>query len=205
MHSPAEKPPVFTILPVTPPRWPDLELLFGPRGACGGCWCMFWRQTRSEYEKMKGESNRLQLKSLVDGGEIPGLIAYATAGPEASATQPVGWISVGPRQAFSALQRSRLLKPVDDLPAWSIVCFFVNRHYRRHGLTAHLVQAAVQYAASQGARIVEGYPVDPAQGKYPDTFAYTGLPGPFLKAGFVEVARRSQTRPVLRYYVGGGP
>ncbi len=198
----ADQPLAFQVLPLTPDRWTDLEALFGPRGACGGCWCMYWRQTRSEYERFKGEANRLALQVLVKSGEIPGLIAYAQSSAEAAPPLPVGWISVGPRAAFSTLQRSRILKPVDDRSVWSIVCFFIKKRFRRQGLTAQLIRAALLYAGSHGAQIVEAYPVEPRTGIVPDVFAYTGFPGPFIKSGFIEVARRSETRPVMRYFFG---
>lgn len=191
------------IHPLTPEHWNDLERLFGPRGACGGCWCMFWRQTRSEFEKSKGEVNHLALRDLVHKGETPGLIACLETGSAPTKVQPVGWIAVAPRTCFSALQRSRVLKPVDDQPVWSIVCFFVDKKFRRRGLTLLLIQAAVDHATAQGARIVEAYPIEPRSSKYADVFAYTGLVGPFLRAGFIEVARRSESRPIMRYYTGG--
>ncbi len=105
----ADQPLTFQVLPVTLDRWADLEALFGPRGACGGCWCMYWRQTRSEYERFKGEGNRLSLQALVKSGEIPGLIAYAQSSTEAAPHLPVGWISVGPRA--SLLHPSALSHP----------------------------------------------------------------------------------------------
>jgi GNAT superfamily N-acetyltransferase len=177
--------------PATPDLWPDLETLFGPRGACGGCWCMYWRLKRSDYEIQKGEPNRLSLKAVIDSGEVPGLIAYAGA-------TPVGWVSVGPRQAFPTLQRSRILKPVDATPVWSVVCFFVARDYRRKGVTVELLKAAREYARQNGARVVEGYPVEPKEGRAPDVFVFTGLASAFRQAGFEEVLRRSDTRPIMR-------
>jgi GNAT superfamily N-acetyltransferase len=178
--------------PVTPHRWADLETLFGPRGACGGCWCMYWRLKRSEFEQLKGEGNRQLLKSIVESGEVPGLLAYHNG-------KPVGWVSIEPRPAFSALERSRILKPVDEQPVWSVVCFFVAKGYRRKGLTVALLKAAAEYARQQGAAIVEGYPVEPKVAKAPDPFVYTGLASAFRQAGFQEVARRSETRPIMRY------
>ena len=179
----------------TPDRWADLELLFGPKGACAGCWCMYWRLKRSEFELLKGEGNRQMLKGMLDSGETPGILAY-------SADEPVGWCAVAPRQEFSTLARSRILKPVDDQPVWSIVCFFVARRYRRQGVTVRLLGAAVGFARQNSARIVEGYPTDPRPGSAsPDPFVYTGLVSAFKKAGFVEVARRSETRPIMRYLI----
>lgn len=180
--------------PVTSERWQDLEALFGPRGACGGCWCMYWRLKRSEFEQLSGEGNRAMLKAIVESGEIPGILAYSQG-------QPVGWCSVAPRQNFSALERSRILKPVDDQPVWSVVCFFTTKKYRRQGVTVSLLQAAVDYARRGGAKIVEGYPVDTRGNSSPDAFVYTGLASAFQKAGFVEVLRRSETRPIMRYAI----
>lgn len=180
--------------PVTSSLWPDLETLFGPRGACAGCWCMYWRLKRSDYEAQKGEPNRLSLKALIDSGEVPGLIAF-------SGDRPAGWICIEPRSAFPALERSRILKPVDDLPVWSVVCFFVAKEFRRKGVTVELLKAAVEYARQQGAQVVEGYPVEPNEGKAPDVFVYTGLASAFQQAGFAEVLRRSDTRPIMRYFM----
>ncbi|OGO26981.1 MAG: hypothetical protein A2Z16_09695 [Chloroflexi bacterium RBG_16_54_18] len=89
----ADQPPTLQVYPVTPDRWADLETLFGPRGACGGCWCIYWRQTRAEYDRSKGEGNRLALQGLVKSAEIPGLIAYASSVVKANPGLPVGWIS----------------------------------------------------------------------------------------------------------------
>jgi GNAT superfamily N-acetyltransferase len=134
------------------------------------------------------------LQAIVVSGEIPGLLAYHEE-------QPVAWCSVAPREAFPVLDRSNVLKRVDDQPVWSVVCFFVAKNYRRMGLSVELLRGAVEYARSEGARIVEGYPVDPKRGETADVFAFTGLPATFLQAGFVEVLRRSETRPIMRRYL----
>ena len=181
-----------SFFPVIPSRWPDMEILFGERGACGGCWCMWMRLTRSRFEQQKGEGNRRAMKAIVDSGEVPGLLAY-------DGDRPVGWVSVGPREAYPVLERSRTLKPVDDQPVWSIVCLFIEKAWRGRGLMEQLIRAAVDHARSQGADIIEAYPVDPPKGNYPQAFAWPGIKAAFDKAGFVEVARRSETRPVMRY------
>jgi GNAT superfamily N-acetyltransferase len=181
---------------LTPDRWHDLETLFGERGACGGCWCMWWKLKRSEFVQGKGAHNKKAFERIVAAGEIPGLIAYAGDGP-------VGWCAMEPRNHYQRLGNSRVLKPVDAQPVWSVVCFFVAKPYRRKGVTSRLLKAAVQYAGENGATIVEGYPVDPKSAKMPDAFAYTGLPASFRSAGFVEVLRRSPTRPIMRFYLKG--
>ena len=181
--------------PLTPERWADFEKLFGERGACGGCWCMWWRMKRSEFERQKGEGNRRAMKRVVDSGEIPGILAYAKG-------QAVAWCSVAPREAYPTLERSRTLKRVDDKPVWSIVCFFTAKPFRGKGITLKLLRAAIEYVDKHGGKIAEGYPVEPKGCRMPDAFAYTGLASTFRKVGFVEVARHSEARPIMRYVIG---
>jgi GNAT superfamily N-acetyltransferase len=183
------------IHPVTPERWTDLERLFGPRGACAGCWCMWWRVQAADWSRQRGAGNRAALRSLVESKAVPGLLAYVDG-------KPAGWVSVGPREAFPRLERSRILKRVDDQPVWSVVCFFVAKSWRQQGVTEHLLGAAVAYAREHGATIVEGYPVEPRSAERPAVYAFTGLASAFRKAGFTEVARRSETRPIMRYTIG---
>ena len=180
--------------PVTPQRWPDLETLFGKNGAYSGCWCMWWRASRSEFAKQGNSGNRQSLKNIVDSGEVPGLLAYAD-------DQPIGWCSVAPREAFPSLERSRTLKRVDDLPVWSVVCFYVARSYRRKGLMVELLGAAIEYAKEHGAKIVEGYPIEPKSNNAPPVSSFTGVLSAFQEAGFVEVMRRSERRPIMRYFI----
>lgn len=182
--------------PLTPSRWPDLVRLFGERGACGGCWCMWWRLPRSRFVQQKGAGNKRAFKRIVDAGETPGLLAYRGG-------EPIGWCALAPRETYPRLERSRILKRVNAEPVWSVSCFFVARPFRRRGVTVALLQAAVRYARARGARVVEGYPVEPRRGPMPDAFAWTGTASAFRRAGFVEVLRRSATRPIMRYVVAG--
>jgi len=119
------------------------------------------------------------------------MIAYAGG-------EPVGWIAVAPREAYPRLQSSRTLKPLDDTPVWSITCFFVAKGHRGQGVSEQLIRGAVEHARSQGARMIEGYPVVSSAGKMPDVFAWTGLPSAFLRAGFKEAARPSRSRRIMR-------
>jgi GNAT superfamily N-acetyltransferase len=156
---------------------------------------MWWRLKRAEFEKRKGLSNKRALKQLVESGEVPGLLAYAGA-------DPVGWCSVGPRESYPVLDRSCILKRVDDQPVWSIVCLFVARPHRRCGVSVRLIGAAVEHAKARGASIVEGYPVEPKTPSMPDAFAWVGTAAAFRSMGFEEVARRSETRPIMRCFLG---
>jgi GNAT superfamily N-acetyltransferase len=181
----------ISIHPATPERWHDLETLFGERGACGGCWCMSWRLARKDWQAGKGAGNKRALKKIVAKGEVPGVLGYVNG-------EPVAWCAVAPREVYPALERSRVLKPVDDEPVWSVSCLFVLKPYRRKGISVQMLEGAVALAKSRGARMVEGYPVEPYDARTPDPFIWTGTPSAFRKAGFAEVARRSKTRPIMR-------
>lgn len=180
--------------PLTSERWNDFEALFGERGACGGCWCMWWRIKRSEFNRQKGEGNKRSMKVIVEGGEIPGILAFYK-------DKPVAWCSVAPREKFPVLERSRILRPVDDLSVWSVVCFFIEKNYRKRGLSMQLLRAAVEFVKKQGGKVVEGYPVQPKKNPMPALFAWTGVYSAFKQAGFKECVRRSDTRPIMRYYI----
>lgn len=179
--------------PLTADRWADLETLFGARGACGGCWCMAWRLTPAEFRRAKGDGNRAALRDLVEQGEEPGVLAY-------DGGTPIGWCAVAPREVYVRLDGSRVLCRVDERPVWSISCLFVQKPYRKAGLSVGLITAAAQLAIRHGALIVEAYPHDLGGRTLPAPFVWTGLLPAYLKAGFVEVARRSETRPIVRFW-----
>src|ERR671930_2428742 len=134
------------IHPVTPERWNDLAELFGERGAYDGCWCMFWRLSAREYSAGRYDGNREALRERVcdRGAPPPGLLAYVDG-------RPAGWCSLGPREEYGRLQRSRVLGPVDERPVWSIVCFYVDRGRRRGGVAKRLLQGAIDFAHANGA------------------------------------------------------
>ena len=186
----------LTCKPLTPSRWQDFEELFGPKGACGGCWCMFWKLPNKDFRALAYDGNKAAQKSIVESGRAPGLLAYF-------GKAAVGWIALRPRAEYPRLARSRVLAPVDERPVWSITCFFTHRDFRGKGVTVGLLRAAIEYVRKHRGKIVEGYPTEPKEGKMPAPFVYTGLASAFREAGFKEVVRRSETRPIFRYVIGG--
>jgi GNAT superfamily N-acetyltransferase len=180
----------LSVQPLTTERWSDLERLFGERGACGGCWCMWWRLPRKQFEQQKGPPNRAALRALAESGPAPGLLGYRQG-------QPIAWCAVGPRACFPTLERSRTFKRLDDMPVWSVVCLFVARPLRHMGISVALLRAAAAYSQRQGATILEGYPVVPRAGALPDAFAWTGTLSAFQQADFAEV-RRAGARAIVR-------
>jgi GNAT superfamily N-acetyltransferase len=187
--------------PLSAELWPDLLGLFGPRGACGGCWCQWWRQPRAEFETNKGEVNREALREQADSGEPVGLLGYLP-----DETIPVGWIACAPRPDYPVAARSPIAKrrSQDELAAadvWLITCLFVRKDQRRRGVAVALIDAAVEWAGGLGAKAVDAVPVEPRKAELPDVFAWTGLPAMFSAAGFAEVARPRPTRPVMRLVI----
>ena len=177
--------------PLTAARWSDFERVMGPQGGDAGCWCMWWRYSASEYRKKRGAGNKRAIRSLARKGPPPGILTYKEG-------EPVGWCSVRPRDDFPRMDQARTLKRIDDEPVWSVGCLLVAKGHRRQGLTVRLLWSGVDYALSQGAEIVEGYPVEPKSDNYPIAYAWTGIASTFRKAGFIEVARPG-ARPIMRY------
>jgi GNAT superfamily N-acetyltransferase len=180
---------------IRPATWNSFEGVMGEKGGCGGCWCMLWRLTNKQMEAQMGEKNRRAMKVIFQSGEVPGLVAFDDE-------KPIGWIQVAPRENFPRLQSSRILKPVDDKKVWSVSCFFIDKAYRKRGVSLALLKAACDFAVKSGAHIIEGYPVEPNKNPYPPVYAWVGFAKVFQRAGFKEVARRSDTRPIMRKQLG---
>ncbi len=188
------------ILPLSADRLTDLAVLFGQGGDPKWCWCAFWRVRGRDWTNSTAGENREVLEAAVGAlaasDREPGLIAYREG-------QPVGWVSLGPREDYDRVVHSAILKQVDERPVWSIVCFVVGRQARGQGVAAALLDAAVSYARDHGASTLEAYPVDTVSGRIPSANAYRGTLSMFERAGFVEVARRrankaSTERPIVR-------
>ena len=128
----------LTIRPLTPDLWPALEDLFGARGACGGCWCMYCR-IGSEYKRRPAAANKADLREIVRQGPPPGLIAF-------DGDLAVGWCQLTPRDDVPWLDRTWRLARVDDLPVWSLSCMYVRIGYRRRGVSRGLLDEAVRVA-----------------------------------------------------------
>lgn len=177
--------------PLTIQTWPYLKKLFGDKGACGGCWCMYWRLMHKQYELQKGAKNKKAFQTLIQQEDPLGIIAM-------DSEVAIGWCSVSPKTSLVRLSRSRLFRDLEQKEGtWSITCLFVRKDCRNKGLSSKLIAAAAHYAFEQGATQIEGYPIIPQQKHVPPLFAYVGFDHSFTKAGFKEVVRVSSTRSVM--------
>jgi GNAT superfamily N-acetyltransferase len=196
VHRYAMKTPAsLEVHPLDAKRWKDLETLFNGRGGAQvrGCWCMCYRRSgRTEVPAgmSRAEYNKCSLRSLVDRRVVPGLIGYRDG-------KPIAWVSFGPREDFKKLERSPVMKAVDDKPVWSVVCFYTAKEARGERLAEAMLQGAIDYARAHGAKLVEAYPVD-KRARDRDDSMWFGAKSMYDRAGFIEVARRKPARPVVR-------
>ncbi len=176
------------IRPLTPDLWPAFDDLFGERGACNGCWCMYWR-IGSRYRQQPSEMNKRAFKEVVKQGPSPGLLAF-------DRDLAVGWCQLTPRDALPWLDRAWRLRRVDDVPVWSISCFYVRKGYRKQDITYALIAAALKAARRAGAPALEAYPLD---ARLTPSASGTGYASTFERVGFKIVARHTPPRPIMRH------
>lgn len=198
----SRRPPGLTAKPLRAEDWPHLERLFGKNGACGGCWCMWWRLPRGGklWDQSKGAKNKRVFKKLVTSGEVCGCLAFAGA-------EPVGWCCVGPRSEFPRLERTKALATDWGELTWSVVCFFIPARWRHYGVAGTLLKEAVKLARDEGAKELEAYPVRPKSepgGEIPAAFAWTGVPQLFERAGFRNVTPPGNSRDIYCKTLGRG-
>jgi GNAT superfamily N-acetyltransferase len=186
---PADK---ITVRPLTPGDWPVVAKLFGANGACGGCWCMWWRvpQGGKLWRESQGAKNRDAFRRLVRAGKVHAVLAFA-------GDEPVGWCSFGPKESFPRMKRIRALQHESPEGTWAVVCFYIPARWRGRGVATALTEAATARALELGAKAVEGYPVVPKEGtRMSGAFAWTGVPALFERAGYEEMERDGPVRPV---------
>ena len=182
------------IVPLTPDLWPAFEDLFGKQGPCSRCWCMYWR-IGPGYRRQAAEANKTSFYEVVRDGPPPGLLAM-------SGNEAVGWCQLTPREALPWIDRVTKLRRVDDSPVWSISCFYIRKGHRRRGVSAALIEAAIQGATKACAPVLEAYPLDAALTR---SASFTGYVSTFLKAGFKIVGRHVASQPVMRLELRRGP
>lgn len=183
----------LTFEPLSKVNWNKFTQLFGDKGACGNCWCMFFRLSKQEFEEGKvNNGNKEKMKSLVWKDKPTGMLAFFEG-------QAIAWCALAPREDFSKLQKSRVHKPIDDQPVWSIPCFFIHKDFRRKRVSSELLKATIKHAGKQKIKILEAYPTIPTQEKLPDAFGWIGMYKAFERTGFTIVDRTSKNRPMVRY------
>ena len=185
----------ISIKPLVKENWDKFVELFGARGACGSCWCMYYRLPKSEFDcGKKNDGNKTRMKEIIWKNKPAGMLAF-------HGKQAIAWCALAPREVFLKLERSRVHRRIDDEPVWSIPCFFIHKDYRRKGVSLELLKGVIRHASAKKIRILEAYPTIPTKDKLPDAFAWIGLYKTFEKAGFTIVDRKSKNRPMVRYYI----
>jgi GNAT superfamily N-acetyltransferase len=185
----------LTFEPLTRKNWGLFIELFGNKGACGNCWCMYYRLPKPAFREGKtDDGNKNAMKKLVWENKPAGILGIYEG-------QAIAWCAFAPREDFMKLEKSRVHKRIDTEMVWSIPCFFIDKQFRRNGVSVALLQGVIGYAKEAGINIIEAYPTIPTQEKLPDSFAWIGLYTSFERAGFEIVDRTSKNRPMVRYYI----
>jgi GNAT superfamily N-acetyltransferase len=180
--------------PLSKANWPAFVSLFGERGACGNCWCMYFRLNKADFTEGKEDNgNKERMKQLVWDSQPTGILCFYEG-------QAIGWCAFAPREDYMKLENSRVHKRIDDEHVWSITCFFIDKQFRRMGVSVAMLKGVIEIARKQKIRVIEAYPTIPTQEKLPDSFAWIGLYKSFEKAGFKIVDRTSKNRPMVRLY-----
>lgn len=184
------------IHPLTPDRIPDFVSLFGPSGACYGCWCTAFLLRPKARQAMTGDERRDLMLDRIRTGPPPGLLAY-------DADTPIGWMQLGPRASLPEWNNpGRSSSPLPDAPAedpgvWAVTCFFFRSKARGKGLSHAILDAGIAHARASGARLLEASPMDRAK-QSKSIGLFVGSTSVFVKAGFTEVARAKPGRPLMR-------
>jgi GNAT superfamily N-acetyltransferase len=164
--------------PATSDRFDDLRSVLCPKKqSAQACWCLTYRLSNAENSSLSGEARPMRLRTLCEGKYAPGVIAYVDS-------VPAGWAAVGPRTEFERLKRSKTIQFLDRMPVWSIVCLVVKAGFRGKGVARTLIEGAVSYAASQGARMIEAYPIETHGDRVSASLAFMGTTKLFSAAGF---------------------
>ena len=188
--------PTWTTYPVTPDRFEDFADVINPNRRATHCWCLSHRLGTREIAELGGDGGREAAMRALCARELPpGVVTYRDE-------VPVGWCNLGPREQIPRLAASKLIRPIDELPVWSVICLVVRGGFRRQGVVRHLIEGAVEWARSQGAPAVEAYPVDP-DGRMDTTMAFVGTKAMFTQAGFAvlgttEAVASSLPRLIMR-------
>lgn len=184
----------LTFEPLTIANWNKFVQLFGEKGACGNCWCMYYRLQKTDFTEGKTDNgNKEAMQNLVFDQQPTGILGFYEG-------QAIAWCAFAPREHFIKLENSRVHKRIDNNPVWSIPCFFIDKKFRRQGISVELLKGVIQYAKEKQIKIIEAYPTIPTKESLPDTFAWIGLYKSFERAGFEIVDRTSKNRPMVRYY-----
>jgi GNAT superfamily N-acetyltransferase len=185
----------FTVEPLTKNNWSKFVSLFGEKGACGNCWCMYYRLSNADFKEGKAEDgNKRAIREIVWEDKPTGLLGLVEG-------EAIAWCAFAPREDFIRLEKSRVHKRIDKKLVWSIPCFFIDKNFRRSGVSVQLLKGAIKYSKENGIKILEAYPAIPTQETLPDSFAWIGLYKSFERAGFEIVDRASRNRPMVRYYI----
>ena len=189
------------LIAATADRFDLVEHALTGGGDGASCWCRWLLDTRAAFDAASREGRKAALRSELAEAAVPPGLVLTTDG------EAVGWVRVAPRPAQPGVLRTQVVRkgssepPADDA-VWAVTCFVVRREHRGSGVAAALLDGAVAHASANGARVVEGYPVDrAARPNATSSELWHGTVGLFARAGFVETGRPTPARAVMTLHL----
>ena len=161
---------------LTPDRFEDFADVVNPNRRDSHCWCLAHRLPARQIEELGGGSREQAMRRVCESSP-PGVVTYRDG-------VPVGWCSISPRTELPKLERSSVIRPVDDVPVWCVICVVVRGGHRKQGVVRQLLEGALEHARARGAVAVEAYPVDPGDRRVDTTMAFVGTRAMFEPLGF---------------------
>lgn len=185
----------ITTKAATPAEWDDVQRALTGGGDGASCQCVWPVLRDKDWNKTTKDQRVGILRDEITTGPPPGIVAYVDG-------EAAGWIRIGPRPSQKRLGYTRTIvaatqEPLEDGSVWAVTCFSVRRDHRGKGLNAALLAAAVDYARTSGARVIEGYPVDTATMTVSSNDLFHGALSTFLAAGFSVVGELRSGRPLV--------
>jgi len=191
----------FTIRALSVDTWePYAAMVERHNGVFGGCWCTWFHRPAGDAPGVEGlgegyDSNRQIKASLVCEGRSRAALVFDDE-------EVVAWCQFGtPSELPNIYHRKQYLEMIERLPDFRITCIFVDKRYRRRGLSAVALQGALDLIAAAGGGVVEGYPHDTKGAR--QSVLYSGTRSLFERAGFSYVGPKGTKNTVMVKTVAG--
>lgn len=189
----------FTVRALSAATWDAYaSMVERHNGVFGGCWCTWFHRPAGDAPGVEGlgegfDSNRRIKERLVREGRSRAALVF-------DGDEVVGWCQFGtPAELPNIYHRKQYLEEVEQLPDFRLTCIFVDKRYRRRGVSAIALQGALDLIAAAGGGVVEGYPHD-TEGKKISVL-YNGTRSLYERAGFTYVRPKGKRNCVMRRVV----
>jgi GNAT superfamily N-acetyltransferase len=171
--------------------WKDFEQLVQKHnGVWGGCWCTAFHP-KSPEQRRSAEATKAYKERLVKEDSAHAALLFV-------GDTCVAWCQFGPPQELPNIYHRKEVESKMTLPDWRITCIFVDRDYRKKGLSFVALNGALELIKNSGGGVVESYPQDTEGRKISNSFLYNGTKEIFEKAGFTYEGKKGKNHCIMR-------